>query len=160
MGGTGIKYIVLEPDTSLDFIDNSPISRVLDLDNNKVDDFELILTRHNLDSRLEIKPLGMNSISACKSNNELVDSLRQDDMIDINNNWSDSTSLLYEYRYLNLHPSSSREIIYGFFFGGSFIHPYKGYYVGVKVSNGNNNLFGWIDVRGILNISYAITQPY
>jgi len=157
ISGAGIKYFDFIPDDTLKIIgypDTLEITRDLDLDNDKVIDFEITLRISSpymlgaTSSSLLIKPLGLNSICVSKSNVNWVDSLRYNDTIYQNCNWSDSIALIYSHtRYIN-----NDQCTYGFWYKNT-----TNYYVGVRILKGENQLFGWIDLKNSVIKQYALT---
>ena len=101
--GPGIRYMNIVPDDTLlieNFPDNLFVTRNIDLDNDKIPDFELKYERSSplmmgsSGVSLEIIPLGTNSVCISKTNANLVDSLSYNSIISDTNNWSNSKATL------------------------------------------------------------------
>jgi len=164
--GIGVKYVDIEPDDSIfcncQCIYDSCLSDSIGLDfnNDKLVDFQVITKTSpwTLSSAyyysIEIKPLGNNSVCVSKTNNSWVDSLNLGDTIDSRINWSDSIAMLYSYYHQYFTPTGPITTIKGYW------DQNKGYYIGIRIVNGDNQFFGWIDIRKWLIQQYAITIPY
>ena len=157
--GIGITFVDIVPDEEIIMDHYGDTTRNIDLNNDGIDDFTLRrFYEHYMYSRssgsLEIIPLGKNSVCVSNSNYSWVDSLKYNDTISINSNWSDTTALLYDYSWYQISPEE-------------FITNYNGYwyvsdsiYIGVKIVKDNMQLFGWIDLKRDTIRRYAITTPY
>jgi hypothetical protein len=161
--GIGIRYVDIVPDDeSLGKYSEYPLKQTKELDLNKdnIADFELISDLLDpgilgADSwTIEIRPLGMNSVCVIDSNNYWVNPLRYGDTISVQDNWSDSTSLLFDYNWTMAYPEKDIEHISGYWYNNDNI------YIGVKIVIINNQLFGWIDMKKNVLQQFAVTVPY
>ena len=182
--GTGIRYVDIIPDDtiiiveypdfnfrkstnpynyvirSINSINFFNATRNLDLDNDNVSDFELVFTRSDpgimgyKNWRLEIKPLGMNSICVTESGNNWADSLKYNDTISNINNWSDSTVLLFDHQWSLNSPNSPIISTKGYWYDNDSI------YLAVKIVKDSNQLYGWIDIKKNIIRQYGVTIPY
>jgi hypothetical protein len=181
VSGTGIMYVDIIPDDTIDiplypailkttnidydttisasYTNSWDTSRNLDLNNDNINDFELILTRSDPNilgsrsSQLVIKPLEMNSVCVSKTKNNWVDSLKYNDTINNNNNWSDSTALLFFHSW-TMNGLETYYTTEGYWYNHDNI------YIGVKIVKNNNQLFGWIDLKKNIIRQFGITIPY
>ncbi len=103
---------------------------------------------------LEIMPLGKNLVCLSKSYNNWVDSLKYNDTISMNCNWSDSSALLYNYTWHQISPEEFITKHNGYWYDNDSI------YIGVIIVKENIKLFGWIDMKRDIIRSYAVTVPY
>ena len=104
--------------------------------------------------RLEIKPLGMNSICVTESGNNWADSLKYNDTISNINNWSDSTVLLFDHQWSLNSPNSPIISTKGYWYDTDSI------YLAVKIVKDSNQLYGWIDIKKNIIRQYGVTIPY
>ena len=170
--GVGIRYTNIIPDEELKIAEYPAVLesfKKLDLNGDNIYDFELKYSVSNPQmlgaggSGLRIIPLGMNSV--CVSNftnqwitslnyndtiNHWVDSLSFNDTISINNNWLDTTAILFSYNWMYNGTTYT--------FGYWYEHP--DVYVGVRILKGEDSLYGWIDLYRNTIIGYAVTVPY
>ena len=158
--GSGIVYIDVVPDDTLkiiDFPDKLEVIGSLDLDHDKINDFELTLWASSpwmlgaWCGGLEIKPLGLNALCVSGLHTYWVEPLKMNDTINQNRNWSDTTALLYSYcQYIGQTETTS----HGYWYNQDHL------YVGIKIVKGNHQFFGWIDLKGNVIRQYGITIPY
>ena len=156
--GEGIRYVDIEPDDTICYHFCYPFKIYsLDLDNDGIVDFELkfeISYPWTLSSGYEILniiPLENSSVYVSELNYNWVKPLVFDDTISYNNNWSDSTALLYS-RHWNIWTPS---IIEGYWSGNDY------YFIGIKIAKKDYQSFGWIHYgyHGLKIKQYAITIP-
>jgi hypothetical protein len=167
--GVGIKYIAVMPkDTSLGYYPSPEIqTKKLDLNSDDIDDFELIYTtNHEFQShffiRLEIKPQGENSVITISPDKSWADSIKLNEIIDNSKNWSDSTTLLFDYQYLTYTMPNFYDttIIKGYWWKQENI------FIGIRMKKNGHQYFGWIyltvnKTRGNVEFrQFAITKPY
>jgi hypothetical protein len=163
ISGTGIRYVDIVPDKEIAKYHNhyGDTITTLDLNNDGIDDFELRqFYEHYMYSSasgyLKIVPLGMNSVCVTKAGNHWIDSLKYNEIISSNNNWSDSTALLYAW---DMHQITVPEFeiitdVEGYWYKNDSI------YIGIRIVKDNNQLYGWIDMKGNVLRQYAVTVPY
>lgn len=157
--GPGIRYMDIVPDDTLlieNFPDNLFVTRNIDLDNDKIPDFELKYERSSplmmgsSGVSLEIIPLGTNSVCISKTNANLVDSLSYNSIISDTNNWSNSKATLWS----NGSFMDGSKTYYGYWY------KYDHIYIGVKIIKDDKQFFGWIDMKANVFRRYAVTVPY
>jgi hypothetical protein len=76
------------------------------------------------------------------------------DTISANNNWSDSTVILYSVPSSWSLSSGWIDDITGYWYDSDSI------YIGVRIIKDNKQLFGWIDMKKNVLRQYAVTEPY
>lgn len=165
--GIGIEYTDVVPDDdSLGFYPSPTTqTKFLDLNNDQINDFELILntsahiTSSSKFAKLEIKPLGKNAVCTSILENNWVNDFTYNDTIGENSNWSDSTALLYYY-YWTMGDHGNPPLIKDSLSIKGYWYDSDSIYIGVKISKNNIPFFGWIDMKKKLLRQYAITIPY
>lgn len=159
--GIGIKFTDIIPDDNTLGYYPHPFdqNKYLDINGDSISDFELVLKRSDPGIQgmktavLEIIPLGMNAVCISATNPTWADSLKYNDPINANMNWSDSTALLYDYLFFDNYPNPS-VTIKGYWYTSNDI------YIGVKINKDNKQFFGWIDMKQNVIRQFAVTVPY
>jgi len=158
--GLGIRYMDIVPNIKVPNVNTEdPYTSIdttqnIDLNNDSIDDFRL---RYYVlhwpycckTKKLELTPLNMNSVCISNIGTNWVDSLKYNDTISINNKWSKSTALLFQW-----HMYGGGINVQGYWYDNDNI------YIGIRIIKGNNQIFGWIDMKGNILRKYAVTTPY
>jgi hypothetical protein len=160
--GNGIWYSKINPFDPISQCDNYCNSDTLsiDLDMDKNNDFiiKYIISDWQLQSvsfaSLEIIPLKSNAVCVSKSSYNLVDSLILCVTIGYNNNWFDSTAILFSYSTRYFTPLGEVTESKGYWKKDCK------YYIGIRISQGENFLYGWLNIQLPIIKQYGISVPY
>jgi hypothetical protein len=158
--GIGIWYIDVEPDDTLKIFDcelDPQAQRNLDLNQDGILDFSLEYKISSCSalggswSYFGIAPLGNNSVCVSKVENTWAEALHYNDTINENNNWSDSTALLFEHLwYITVGPVYD----YGYWPQDTDI------FVAVRIVRGEHTFYGWLDINRNILRQYTISIPF
>ena len=157
--GIGIKYSGILSDTLFFDYPSSSASRLIDLNDDGIDDFELKFSGSaspgHGNSKNFIIPFGSNALAIPNLENDIVDTLSLNDKIDSSINWINDSCTIYNY-YWDASGSTSRTGLW---------NNVKNKYIGLKILVDNKVLYGWIRIEvtfgwNLTLIDYASTVGY
>ena len=157
--GLGILYSDMPDDTLLFDYPSSSAKRLIDINDDGVNDFELLFSGTaspgHQNSKNSILPIGNSALAAPDIENSIVDTILLNDTIGENLNWINDTCIIYNYSW-DVSGASSETGLW---------NNVKNKYIGTKILIDDKVLYGWLRIEvtngwNLTLLDYACTIGY